>query len=341
MATVEQEQQEHKKLVEVLGALKAINPESLVRSDVLGKDLSFETGLPVFRRTLGLFHDLSECNLENFPYETLNQLWAQANDALTLFQQIQNFSIQQHPQNPVQARDSMITTLRDRWNQYYTAITPHISYAVRRGTDFDSLEREARGTLVLQKQLATDFRAEKDKILTEMQGALERVRQAASEAGVAQHAIHFKDEAVFHKRQSLYWLSATLGFASATIGYALYSLGPELNDLSATTLPRTLQLIVPRLVVIVVLSFAFVWSARNYSASRHNFVVNRHRQNALSSFETFVKGTSDPQTKDAVLLHATQSIFVPQDSGFVKTDGSAQPGSQIVEIVRGMTGSKP
>jgi hypothetical protein len=101
MPTIEQEQQEHKKLVEVLGALKAINPESLVRAAVLGKDLSFEKGLPVFHRTPGLFHELSECNLENFPYETLNQLWSQANDALTLFQQIQNFSVQQHPLPPI------------------------------------------------------------------------------------------------------------------------------------------------------------------------------------------------------------------------------------------------
>lgn len=341
MATFEQEQKEYQKLRQVLDSLKAINPESLVRTDVLGKDLNFEAGLPVFQRTLGLFHDLSECNLENFPFETLNQIWGQANDALTLFQQIQNFSLQQHPQNPVQARDSLVTQLRDKWHQYYQHITPHISYAIRRGTDFDALEREARGTLALQKQLGTEFQTEKGKILAEMQGALDRVRQAAAEAGVAQHAIHFRTEAEYHKKQALWWLVATGAFAVATIVYALYSLGPQLNDLSATTIPRAIQLVVPRLVVIFVLTFGLVWSARNFGASRHNFVVNRHRQNALSSFETFVKGAGDPQTKDAVLLQATQSIFVPQDSGFVRSEGSPNPGGHIVEVVRGLSGGKP
>jgi hypothetical protein len=340
MATFEQEQKQHQELRKVLDALNAIQPESLVRADVLGKDLSFEAGLPVFRRTLDLFRDLSECNLEPLPFETLSQLHGVANQVLTYFQQIQNFSIQQHPQNPVQARDSLIQQLQDQWHSYYTTVTPHISYAVRRGTDFDTLEREARGTLALQKQLAAEFRTEKDKILAEMQGALERVRQAAAEAGVAQHAIHFKDEAEFHKRQSIYWLGATIAFALATIVYSLWSLGPQLNDLSATTVPRAIQLIVPRLVVIFVLTFGFVWSARNFAASRHNFVVNRHRQNALSSFETFVKGAGDPQTKDAVLLQATQSIFVPQDSGFVKNENTPHPGSQIVEVVRGITAGK-
>ncbi|MCI0563643.1 MAG: hypothetical protein MN733_34655 [Nitrososphaera sp.] len=340
MATFEQEQQEHQKLREAFHALNAINPESLVRTDVLGKDLNFETGLPVFQRTLGLFRDLSECSLENFPYEALNQLYGQANDAFGVFKQIQEFSLQQHPQNPVQARDSLITQLRDRWNQYYTQITPHISYAIRRGTDFDTLEREARGTLTLIKQVANEFQTEKGKVLAEMEGALERVRQAAAEAGVAQHAIHFRTEAEYHKKQALWWLIATGVFAIVAITYALYSLGPQLNDLSAATMPRTIQLIVPRLVVISVLMFGLVWSARNFSAGRHNFVVNRHRQNALSSFETFVKGSGDPQTKDAVLLQATQSIFAPQDSGFVRSEGTHNPNSQIVEIVRGLSGAK-
>ncbi|MCP9471533.1 MAG: hypothetical protein NNA30_02205 [Nitrospira sp.] len=182
MATFEQEKQQHDELRKVLGELNAIQPESLVRADVLGKDLSFETGLPVFRRTLGLFKDLSECNLDSFPYETLNQLHSQANQVLSYFKQIQGFSIQQYPQNPVQARDSLIQQLRDQWHTYYSGVTPHISYAIRRGTDFDALEREARGTLALQKQLAGEFKTEKDKILAEMQGALERVRQAAAEA---------------------------------------------------------------------------------------------------------------------------------------------------------------
>ena len=340
MATLEQQQKTHLELRKTLDALNAINPESLVRTEILGKELNFETGLPVFQRTLNLFKDLSECNLDNIPHESLTQLYNHAKDVLALFEQIKSFSIQQHTQNPVEARNSLINQVRDRWQQDYIAITPHISYAVRRGTDFDALEREARGTLTLQKQLAEEFRNEKDKILVEMQGALQRVRQAAAEAGVAQHAIHFKDEAEFHKRHSLYWLIATIFFGILTIYYALFSLGPDLSNLSDATFPEVIELIIPRLIVIIVLSFGLVWSTRNFSASRHNFVVNRHRQNALSSFETFVKGASDPQTKDAVLLQATQSIFVPQDSGFVKNESTTQPVSQIVEIVRGMTSSK-
>ena len=59
MATFEEEQTQRKKLKTSLGLLAQIHQESLVRTDVLGRDLSFEGGLQVFQRTLGLFKDLT------------------------------------------------------------------------------------------------------------------------------------------------------------------------------------------------------------------------------------------------------------------------------------------
>ena len=341
MATPEQEEEQRGPLQEFLEKLNQIDPESLVRTDVLGEELSFEAGLPVFQRTLGLFKDLSECNLDNAPYEVLTSLNKLVKQAFSQFEQIQNFSVQQHPENPASHRDQLINQLRDQWNAYYIAITPHISYSIRRGTDFEALEREARGTLSLTKELANDLRTEKDKILADMQGALEKVREAATEAGVAQHAIHFKDEAESHRKQSYWWLGAAVVFGAVTIGYALYSLGPQLHDiaLNAPT-GRLIQLALSRVIVISILSFGLIWCARNYAASRHNSVINKHRQNALSTFETFVKATSDIQTKDSVLIQATQSIFAPQPSGYLKRDREPQHSSQIIEVIRSLTGGK-
>src|SRR6266480_2906222 len=135
MATIEQEKQQFARLKDLLEKLNAIKPESLTRTEMLGKELSFESGLPVFHRTLGLFRDLSEVDLTNLPFETLSNLADQANDCLILFTQIQSFSLQQNPTNPAQARDSLIVQLRDKWNQYYTFLAPHISYAMGRKTD--------------------------------------------------------------------------------------------------------------------------------------------------------------------------------------------------------------
>lgn len=341
MPTFEEEQQQRSTLSARLEELGKIEPESLVRAEALGNQLSFEAGLPVFRRTIDLFKSVAECNLDSLPYEVLSQLTALAQQALGYFKQIQDFSVQQHPSNPAQVRDNLISQLRDQWNSYYTSITPHIAYSIRRGTDFDALEREARGTVTLVKQLAADVRTDKDKIIAEMQGALEKVRQAAAEAGVAQHAIHFKQEADSFLKQSRWWLVVTGVVGVGTVAYAVYSLGYQLHDVAANaTTGRLVALALSRLIAISILSTGIVFSARNYSAARHNFVINRHRQNALSTFETFVKASREDQTKDAVLVQATRSIFAPQTSGYLKRDSEPQQTNQIIEIIRSLTGGK-
>ncbi len=341
MPTLEQEQSQRGALKTVLDQLIAIDPIQLVRADVLGKELSFESGLPVFQRTLDLFRDLSQCSLDNVPFEILQQLTSYAQQALGQFDQIQKFSVAQNPSNPKQVRDSLVNQLRDQWNTYYGSIAPHIAYSIRRGTDFDALEREARGSLTLLKQIAAEAKTDREKTLAEMQGALEKVRQAAAEAGVAQHAIHFKQEADSYLRQTYWWLGATLVFGIVTVSYAVYSLGYQLHDvaLNAPT-GRLIALALSRLIAVSILSTGIIFCARNYSASRHNFVINRHRQNALSTFETFVKAARDDQTKDAVLVQATRSIFAPQTSGYLKGENEPPQANQIIEIIRGLTNTK-
>ena len=74
-------------------------------------------------------------------------------------------------------------------------------------------------------------------------------------------------------------------------------------------------------------------------AQLHNYVVNKHRQNALSTFETFVKSTDDNDTKNAVLIQATRSIFSPQHTGFSAQEGESSTSPAIHEIIRNVIGS--
>jgi len=341
MAITEPEQKARRELGEILEGLKKIDPESLDRTAVLGTELSFKAGVPFFQRTLLLFAELAECNLDNAPVETLNQLRDLAKQAWDGLQAIQTFSVSQHGANPASARDNLIQQLHNQWHGWYVHLTPHIAYSKARSTDYAQLEREARGTLSLMNEQVTTLKTEKEKGIAEIQGALQQVRRAAAEAGVAQHAIHFSSESRRFQTESYWWLGAALVFAASTVAYALFGLGHDLAKLSeAAPIGRVIQVLASRIVVLSVLTFGLVWTARNYAACRHNLVVNRHRQNALSTFETFAKAASDAQTKDAVLIQATQSIFCSQPSGFVKGDAETGGSNHVVEIVRGIAGGK-
>lgn len=322
-------------LATTLTELAAHTPEQLIRTEQLGSTLDFRGGVEVFTQTLALFQGLRNANLDGIPTEVLNELHELAVLALASFKQILDFDSGSQP-NPASARDLLIHEIASRYVKQFRQVSPLIAYSVRKGTDFERLEREARIALEEVGRLRADLEKRSAAIVAEAQSTLAQVQRAAAEVGVAQHAIHFRNEAGQHLRRSKWWLAATALLGIGALIYGLWCLVFLRAEGPSLTVAQSLQLAVTKILVFSVLYFAVIWSGRIYKAQWHNHVVNQHRQNALSTFETFVKAASDEQTKNAVLLQATQSIFSPQSTGFVTQDGDSTGTPQILEIVRSM-----
>ncbi len=337
MATIEQEEQERQRLTSILAGLKEIKAEDLVREDVLGRDLSFAPGVPYFRRMLRLFSDLTESNLDTVPYQNLQSLANIAEQARTLFKNIKDFSLSQYSSNPASSRDSLINQVRDSYDSFFQSVAPIIAYSVRKGTDFEKLERDARESVTRLNSVVADQETSRRAMLGEMEGTLEKVRRAAQEVGVAQHAIHFKDEAEQSSKSARNWLIVTAVLGALTLLFGVLGVSLILYVPDAFTPPQSIQLAIAKIILFSFLLSATLWAARIYRAARHNYVVNKHRQNALSTFETFAKAASDDATKSAVLLQATNCIFSPQQTGYIAQE--TEPGGfpQILEIIRKAT----
>ena len=336
---LEQERSARQELEASLKALASFTPDSLVRTEQLGTALDFSQGTDVFARTLGLFRSLQESSIDNVPYDTLSKLTQYANEAAKTFKHIQSFD-PSGQNNPASVRDNLIQQVATQYQALFPHISPVIAFSVRRGTDFDRLEREARGSVEELNRMKREMDSKAASIVAEAQATLEQVRRAAAEVGVAQHAVHFKQEATDHLSRSKHWLWATVVLAAATLtfaGWAVYYYANKAVDMTAT---QSVQLALSKVIVFSLLYFGIVWSARMYRSQWHNYVVNKHRQNALSTFETFVKAASDDQTKNAVLIQATQCIFSQQATGFVTHESDAAPSPQILEIVRGVVTTK-
>jgi len=332
MSVSEQEEQFKQDLRSSLEKLLQITPESLVRTDELGSTFDFSDSTDVFDRTLGLFRDLQESELDKVPVNKLKQLSQQAQDALNKFQRIQDFD-PTGQQNPTQTRNQLVQDIANSHNQYFEQLAPVISFSVRKGTDFERLEREARQTLDDLRRIREQLRKEAKANLSEIESVLSEVRTAAAEIGVAQHATHFQDEAEEHAKQSDWWFWATAVLAGVTLGYGLLNvywmiLNPDLGTAQAV------QVVIAKILVFSVLSFGVVWSGKQYRASRHNYVVNKHRRNALRTFETFIKAAGDEQTKNAVLLQTTKAIFAQEASGFTTNDSTSSSSPQMIEVIK-------
>ena len=78
-------------------------------------------------------------------------------------------------------------------------------------------------------------------------------------------------------------------------------------------------------------------SIKNYTAQKHLEVINRHRQNALDTFERFVSSAARQETKEEVLLAATNAIFDANQSGYLSSkmrgNESASPIPQVIKAV--------
>jgi|GEM_PF-3025883 hypothetical protein len=191
--------------------------------------------------------------------------------------------------------------------------------------------------------------------LEELEGTLEAAKEAAALVGIVEHARFFEKEALSHKRSAYWWLfftillaviaGASAGFnflkTEQLIAHAVAQKTSAENSRFADAKPEGLvgleiQLTIAKVIILSILLSAAIWAGRVYKAHRHNCVINRHRSNALSTFQTFATGTSDPQIKNAVLLQATTCIFGPQNPGYVIQEKESETYPQILEIIRGV-----
>ena len=72
-----------------------------------------------------------------------------------------------------------------------------------------------------------------------------------------------------------------------------------------------------------------------YKTNKHQESVNKHRANALKTFQAFVEATNDPTVRDAVLMETTRSIFAFTPSGYLsESDRGPDAGSRVVEVIK-------
>ena len=329
MPTIEQNQQALSSLLDVLKWFKEVDAEKLKRSD-LGP-LSFDAFSETVTRTLDLYRSLLDCDLSNVSYAKLSEITSAGNAAKSILENIRLFEVTQ--QNPSGERQAIIQRLVDQWEFDFAAVTPVLAYATKSSADFQRLEREARGALSELNTSKDTFKDKTNGILGQMNTALGQVQDAAKKAGVSNHTVHFKEEANTAKLVALAWLFVAVSLAVAIVLYVMFHVEPTLATLVDPTAIELVKESLPRLLVVFVLSFGMIWAAKNVSASTHNFVVNRHRQNALASFQTFVEGASGKEVKDAVLIQATSAIFSPQDTGYAKGE-LPHPISPVFEVLK-------
>lgn len=211
------------------------------------------------------------------------------------------------------------------------------------------------------------LKSDGSKIIQEISGKIEAVdktiaaaKQYAADSATAAHATEFELESKRSQKSAFIWLglTAAVGGIALLATYKLFIDPPAAivthmtggnsitnavvstnatGGVSSMNNPVTfqaLQSLVARVVFVSFLYFFVVWSGRNYAASRHNQIVNRHRRNAMQTFKAFTAATNDPATKEFILRQAVACAFAPQQSGYLKDEALPDAPPLLVDATK-------
>jgi hypothetical protein len=104
------------------------------------------------------------------------------------------------------------------------------------------------------------------------------------------------------------------------------------------------QNVLLKLVIISAGGYLVAHFSRNYSAEMNMYYVNKHRQLTLNSHQRILdavrqtESNNDVETKNAILLQVTRSMFDMQETGYLKNGSSPVPTTQIIETIKSGTG---
>ena len=316
-----------------------IDPGSLIREEELGKSLSFSDFIEDFARIINFFKKLTYLDISTLPTTQLTLLKANISAFLNQIENIKAFKVDVN--NAMPERDAAANALISQYQYYFDQLSPIITYCEKEGTDYQALQIEVNKIVedinIKSKKISKEFNSK----MLELNNTLEAARKAAHEVGITQHTVNFEEASKKYQNLSKYWLYSIISTGVIIIILSLYifnlPIEIEANDPYASY--RFIQAAVARFTALFTIVILLFWEVRNYNAAQHNYTINQNKQNALSTFETFVSAARDEETKNAVLMQTTKAIFSNLPSGYLKNDSGDDGSSQIIEIARGL-GSK-
>ena len=312
-----------------LSRMQDFDVKSLPREEELGTGLNFREVLPHAVKLIELYKRLSREAVDDLPDSFANQIKSQADADFNKLQDILQFETT--VENPSVVREQLIQQIENAYEPAFSTLHQLISYGSSVTIDVQRMENDARAMIQSVQDQTESITKELSDTRDQANGILEDVRKVAAEQGVSQQAIHFKEESESHAEQSEHWKKNTIRLAWGLGIYAFLSLfSHKLPWIGPETTTQTIQFVASKILVFVVISYMLFLSARNFMSHKHNAIVNKHRQNALATFQALVDAAQEEANKDVILTYASACIFSPQDTGYAKSEGSSSASDRSV-----------
>lgn len=318
------------------GLIKISNYEigKIIREKELGSEFSFKEAESTILNVLSLFKRVHPEELNQIPFNILNTFNGQLANAIARLEEMVNFNPKQG--NPVAQRNQLIQNIENHYEGYFQHTIPVITTQMLNGNDL-SIQQAKYNQIIEELEKKKNEESKKSQeFLNEMERTLKSAQDAAAKSGVAKYSALFKEESSNHKSEASFWLICTIAVIAAIVlaSVILIAFFPDKTKDTG----EIVQYTVSKIIILSALFYGLSLCNKNFKAHKHNEVVNKHRQNALATFETFSNAAgSDIQTKNAVLIEATKTIFSNQQTGYLTSGSESESSNKIVEIIKGVS----
>ena len=330
--------------------LDEIDVENLKRSNLSGSGLSFESVHPDLSAIYDIIYEiltLSREELINLPNEHVGKVRSYLPQLYEIAQKIEDFDIS--GENPTETHADLLKEVSDFCNAAKNSLSQTITYL--KFTQIGQLQGQINVTI---DDAMKGFNAEVERAKrnnedaeakeAERQEKFEQIERDVEDLirkkSISSYEKIFADQAEEHRKNARNWLIVTsllaVGF-SLIFWWLIKDLAP-----AGSQLPAILQNLVAKGFFLSLIYLLLNRSIKNYTAEKHLQTVNRHRQNALATFEEFEKAAGKNQeTRDAVLLACTDAIFDANQSGYLSTKTSRSESAAPIQMVKGFVPTKP
>ena len=325
----------------------------LKRTDLSARKLSFEIVHPELLVVCEMLQEILTAPRESLirlSKDNVQQIKNNLQKLMAIFSEIQSFGLQNssEPQNLNEEHKRILQDIVRFSHDAKRELGPTISYLnskqaeqleTRLNATFDdavngAAERFNAEANRLQKHSdqAEENEVKRQEDFNQLKSQLNEqlVKESVSEYGEL-----FAEQANKHKRAAFWWLVSTVGL-SIGFGCVFVWLFNVLR-LGGTEWVGVVQNIFTKGFLLSLIYLLLNRSIKDYTAQKHLEVINRHRQNALETFERFVSSAARQETKEEVLLAATNAIFDANQSGYLSAkmrgSESTNPIPQVIKAV--------
>ena len=324
--------------------------DNFKRTDLSGRKLSFETVHPDLLAAYEMLREILTAPRESLiglSRDNIQQIRSCLRQLSSNFQEIHGFNSQKSRAEHKEALQGIVHFC----DEVKQLLGPILAYLQSKKTEqletqinatiaervTNAVEKLNAGTDALQKQ-SNQAEQNETKRQEEFDQLKSQVQDLLAKGSVSQYGEIFDKQSKEHQQAARRWLILT-GVLIVGFGAVFYWLFDVLK-LGGTEWVGVLQHIFTKGFLLSLIYLVLNRSIKNYTAHKHLEVINRHRQNALETFDAFVSAAEgNRETRDAVLLAATNAIFDADQSGYLSTKTKGVESTAIQQFVRAFTPS--